>query len=60
MDVSGVATTAIGKCCKGVSATKWSKHLCCISARACLGTGTKPRVFRSPGVRNTRVVTSGC
>ncbi|KAF7835765.1 uncharacterized protein G2W53_010624 [Senna tora] len=30
-----------------------------IGARACLGTGTKPRVFQPSG-RNTRVVTSGC
>ncbi|KAF7806810.1 serine/threonine-protein phosphatase 7 long form-like protein [Senna tora] len=30
-----------------------------IDARACLCTGTKPRVFRPPGGRNTRVVTSG-
>ncbi|KAF7820615.1 uncharacterized protein G2W53_026070 [Senna tora] len=29
-------------------------------ARTCLGTGTKPRVFRPLGGRNTRVVTSGC
>ncbi|KAF7841178.1 uncharacterized protein G2W53_003476 [Senna tora] len=49
---------ACNKACKGVSATWWPKHLCSIDARACLGTGTKPRVFRPPGGRNTRVVTS--
>ncbi|KAF7812925.1 uncharacterized protein G2W53_033901 [Senna tora] len=43
-----VAETPVGKCCKGVSATWWPKHLCSIGARACLGTGTKPRVFRPP------------